>query len=258
MTKGKWDRLKIIFIGCVFANASSAVPPTPAKLTVFAAASLTEVVGQLAAAYEKDSGIAIKTSFASSGMLARQIEAGAPADIFISADTAWMDDLEQHERLVSGSRRPLLLNRLVLVAPADSAIKLKLEPHVRIVSALNGGRIALAEPDTVPAGRYARVAFTSFEVWKELEPHILRAEDVRAALAWVARGEAPLGVVYATDAKIEPRVRVVDTFPVFSYPPIVYPMAQVVGASRSAAGFAAYLESAAARAVFIKYGFDLP
>ncbi len=255
---GQWNRLKIVLIGFVFASASVAVTPKPVIVTVFAAASLTEAVGQLAAAYEKDSGIAIKTSFASSGMLARQIEAGAPADIFISADMAWMDELEKHKRLVSGSRRPLLLNRLVLVAPADSAIKLKLEPHVRIVSALNGGRLALAEPDTVPAGRYARVAFTSLEVWKDLEPNILRAEDVRAALAWVARGEAPLGVVYATDAKVEPRVRVVDMFPVSSYPPIIYPIAQVIGASRSAAGFAAYLESAAARTVFTKYGFDIP
>ena len=139
-----------------------------------------------------------------------------------------------------------------------STVQLTLGPHAPVLAALHGERLALADPVSVPAGRYAQAAFESFGIWQELEAHLLRGEDVRVALMWVARGEAPLGVVYATDARAEPRVRVVDSFPPSSHPPIVYPVALVNGASPAATGFAAYLDSAAARAVFVQAGLSTP
>lgn len=227
-------------------------------ITVFAAASLAESLQELAAAYQKQTGIPVHVSLASSGMLARQIGAGAKADVFISAGVAWMDDLEQRHLILPGTRRVLVTNRLVLIAPAGSAVTLKLGPNAPVVAALRSGRLAVADPDNVPAGRYAKAAFTSLGIWKELEPHLVRAENVRAALMSVARGEAPLGVVYATDARAEPRVRVLDTFPESSHPPIVYPMPLVSGASGISSGIESFLESPAAVAVFAKAGFAPP
>lgn len=253
-----WPTLGAVLGGFLLAGLASAAEPGRAGVTVFAAASLSESVGELAAAYQQRTGVTVRTSFASSGTLARQIDSGAPADIFISADTVWMDFLEKHERLAAGTRRNLVANRLVLIAPAGSALDLKLGPRAPIAAALHGERLALADPVTVPAGRYAQTALESFGVWNDVEPHLLRGEDVRVALMWVARGEAPLGVVYATDARAEPRVRVVDEFPESSHPPIRYPVALVSGASPAASGFAAYLESPAARAVFEKAGFATP
>ena len=253
-----WLRLGIVLGQLLLAGLAGAVEPERRAVTVFAAASLTESVGELAAAYEQQTGITVRTSFASSGTLARQIDAGAPADLFISADPVWMDFLAQHDRLVAGTRHDLVTNRLVLIAPAGSALALTLGPHAPVVAALQGQRLALADPVSVPAGRYAQAAFTAFGIWQELESHLLRGEDVRVALMWVARGEAPLGVVYATDARAEPRVRIVDTFPATSHPPIVYPMAVVIGASPAASGFAAFLDSPTARATFLRAGFAMP
>jgi molybdate transport system substrate-binding protein len=254
----RWLRLGVALGAILLTELAYSAEPERAGVTVFAAASLTEAVDELAAAYRQRTGIAVRTAFASSGTLARQIDAGAQADIFISADVAWMDYLEQHHRVLAGTRHVLLTNRLVLIAPAGSALRLKLGPNAPVVAALQGERLALADPVSVPAGRYARAAFTTFGIWMDLEPHLLRAEDVRIALMWVARGEAPLGVVYATDARAEPRVRVLDTFPESSHPPILYPMALVTGASPAASGFASFLESAAGRAVFVKAGFGTP
>lgn len=255
-----WRSLKLGVVLCqiLLAGLAGAAEPQRKGVTVFAAASLTESVGALAAEYEKRTGVPVRAAFASSGTLARQIDAGAQADIFICADTQWMDFLARHGRLVATTRHDLLTNRLVLIAPAGSAVKLALGPHAPVVAALHGERLALADPVSVPAGRYAQAAFESFGIWKDLEAHLLRGEDVRVALMWVARGEAPLGVVYATDARAEPRVRVVDTFPAGSHPPILYPMAMVNGATPAAAAFAAYLDSAAARAVFVQAGFATP
>jgi molybdate transport system substrate-binding protein len=253
-----WPRLGVGFVVILLAALAHAAEPERGAITVFAAASLTESVGELAAAYQEQTGVAVRTSFASSGTLARQIAAGARADLFISADAAWMDYLAERQSLQAGTRRNLVGNRLVLIAPTGSALALKLGPHAPIATALHGGRLALADPQSVPAGRYAQAAFTSFGIWKDLEPQLLRGEDVRVALMWVARGEAPLGVVYATDARAEPRVRVLDTFPESSHPPIVYPMALVNGASPAAAGFAAFLTSPQAQAVFVKAGFTTP
>jgi molybdate transport system substrate-binding protein len=254
----RWLKLGFVLGEFLLAGLACAAQPERTGVAVFAAASLTESVQELADAYQKQSGIVVRTSFASSGTLARQIDAGAQADIFISADEAWMNSLEEHHLLVAETRRPLVANRLVLIAPASSAVKLELGPNVPIVAALHGEHLALADPVSVPAGRYAQAAFTTFGIWKDLEPHLLRGEDVRVALMWVARGEAPLGVVYATDARAEPRVRIVDTFPASSHPPVIYPIALIVGASRAAPGFLAFLESPAGRAVFTKHGFELP
>jgi molybdate transport system substrate-binding protein len=240
------------------AGVALASPPASEQITVFAAASLTETIQQAAAEFQNATGISVRASFASSATLARQIEAGAKADLFISADGAWMDYLDEHHALAPGTRHTLLTNRLVLITRAGSLISLKLGPEAPLVSALKGGRLAMADPDTVPAGRYAKAAFTYFGIWKDLEPHIVRAEDVRVALAWVTRGEAPLGVVYATDAQVEPRVRVLDTFPAASHPPIVYPISLVAGASAASSRFVSFLESPAGRAVFLKAGFTLP
>lgn len=254
----RWPGLGVAFAAILLAGLAHAGEPERGGVTVFAAASLAESVGELAAAYRERTGVTVRTSFASSGTLARQIAAGARADLFISADAAWMDYLEERKSLVAGTRRNLVGNRLALIAPADSALTLKLGPRAPVLAALHGGRLALADPQSVPAGRYAQAAFAGFGIWTELEPRLLRGEDVRVALMWVARGEAPLGVVYATDARAEPRVRVIDTFPESSHPPIVYPMALLTGASPAAAGFAAFLESPTARAVFAKAGFTSP
>jgi molybdate transport system substrate-binding protein len=254
----RWLRIGVVLGEVLLAGLACAAEPQRTGVAVFAAASLAESVQELAEAYQKETGTVVRNSFASSGSLARQIDAGAQADIFISADVAWMDVLEQHHLLVAESRRPLLANRLVLIAPASSPIKFQLGPDAPIVAALRGEHLALADPVSVPAGRYAQAAFVTFGIWKDLEPHLLRGEDVRVALMWVARGEAPLGVVYATDARAEPRVRIVDTFPASSHPPIIYPIAMIVGASRAAPGFLSFLESPAARAVFVKHGFELP
>lgn len=236
--------------------------PVPARgaekpeLLVFAAASLTNVLGDLAARWEKSSGVHIKLSFAASSALARQIEAGGGADVFISADQEWMDYLATLKLLRPDSRRNLAGNRLVLIAPADSPVALSIEPGFGLARALAGGRLAVADPDTVPAGRYARDALTSLGIWSSVSDRLARAENVRAALTYVARGESPLGIVYSTDAQIDPKVRVVATFPDNSHAPITYPAAATAQAGPQAAAFLEYLSSAPAALVWKKHGFQ--
>jgi molybdate transport system substrate-binding protein len=235
------------------AVGSGAVPePT---LLVFAAASLTDVLEETDRAFSAVSHISIKSSYAASSMLAKQIEAGARADVFLSADRAWMDDLQKRHLLREGSRVELLGNSLVLIAPADSAVQLVIAADFPLLQALNGGRLATADPDSVPAGLYARAALTHLGVWGALEPQLARAENVRAALAFVARGEAPLGIVYGTDARAEKRVRIVGTFPPESHPPIVYPVAATQRAQPQAARYLEFLQGDAAREIFARYGF---
>jgi molybdate transport system substrate-binding protein len=227
----------------------------PSPIVVFAASSLTDAVGELAADFRKSTGIDVKVSFAASSALARQIESGAPADLFFSADVDWMDYLQKLTLIQSESRRDVLGNSLVLIAPAASAVDLKIAPHFALAAALGKGRLATGDPDSVPVGRYARAALTSLGVWESVSDHLVRAENVRAALAFVSRGEAPLGIVYKTDALIDKGVRIVDTFPASSHAPITYPIALTVHAKVAAAQFAAYLNKPAAAAVFVKYGF---
>ena len=222
------------------------------RLVVFAAASLRNALDEAAAGYP---GTRPAISYAGSSSLAKQIERGAPASLFISADRDWMNYLQKQRLLVPGTRRDLLGNQLVLIAPRDSKIKLAIGPGMPLMQALGGGRLALGDPYHVPAGMYARAALESLGVWSSVKAHLAATENVRIALALVARNEAPLGVVYETDARVEPGVRVVGRFDPSLHPPIVYPMALVKGAVPSARAFEAYLRGPQARAVFRKYGF---
>jgi molybdate transport system substrate-binding protein len=242
-------------------QAASTVPAAAAEpdIVVFAAASLKNALDDIAAQYRRDTGKQAAISYAASSMLARQIEAGAPADIFISADLDWMDYLAKRKLIRPQSRIDLLSNSIVLVAPAASAKPVAIVRHFPLAALLQGGRLAMADPDSVPAGRYGKAALEKLGVWQAVAPHVAPAENVRAALAFVARGECPLGIVYRTDAAVEPGVRVVGAFPPDSHPPIIYPMALIAARSNPAAGqFAAYLRSAAARRAFEKAGFTVP
>jgi molybdate transport system substrate-binding protein len=227
-------------------------------VTVLAAASLTDALQANGAKYEAQTGTKLRFAFAGSMTLARQIEASAGADLFISADVPSMDYLDSRRLLVPGTRSDLLANSLVLIAPANSLVKLTIAPDMPIAAALHGGRLALADPMSVPAGRYAEEALKSLGVWDSIKDRLAPGEDVRAALAYVARGEAPLGIVYATDARIDKRVRIAGTFPPSSHAPIVYPAALIKGGNPNAARFLAYLKGPEARAIFARFGFSIP
>jgi molybdate transport system substrate-binding protein len=236
-----------------------AAPDSPAAtLRIFAAASLKESLDEAARAYGSASGHRVLVSYAASSALARQIENGAPADLFISADVGWIDHVEERGLVAPGSRRDLLGNDLVLVAPAGSGAQVKLAHGVDLTPALAGKRIAIANPQAVPAGKYARAAFTALAAWGAIEGRVAATDNVRAALALVARGEAPLGVVYRTDALAEKAVRIVDTFPAGTHPPIVYPIVLLRRAPAEAAALAAWLAGPQARAIFQRHGFKRP
>jgi len=247
------------FLACVlliFALPGRAADAPPSALVVFGAASLTNALQDIGNDYTRQTGQEVSFSFAASSVLARQIEAGTRADVFVSADEDWMDYLESRKLIDPKTRHDIIMNRLVLIAPAASAIKLKIAPHFALAAALGQERLATGDPDSVPVGRYARAALTNLGVWSEVSRHVVPAEDVRAALAFVARGETPLGIVYETDALIEKRVRIVDTFPEDSHAPITYPVALVVTAKAGAGRFVGYMKSPAGRAVFAHYGFQ--
>ena len=248
-----WALVSVAAVGREAAPGSAALPqPT---LLVFAAASLTDALGEADRVFSAETHVAVKTSYAASSVLAKQIEAGAHADVFVSADREWMDYLEKRGLLRAGTRRDVLGNALVLIAPADSTVQLKIAPGFALVAALRDGRLASADPDSVPAGLYARAALTKLGVWDEVAPHLARAENVRAALAYVARGETPLGIVYQTDALADKHVRVVDVFPADTHPPIIYPAAVTAVGRPKAARYLDFLRSESARQVFVRYGF---
>lgn len=231
-----------------------------APLTVFAAASLKESLDEAARAYRRETGTPVRVSYAASSALARQLAQGAPADVVLLADRDWMDHLGERGLLRGRTRHDLLGNALVLIAPRDARpARLSLAQPSTVLAALGDGRLALALTASVPAGRYARAALASHGLWALLRPRVVEAENVRAALLLVARGEARMGVVYRTDALAEPRVRVLATFPGRSHPPIVYPVA-VVAASRHphAEAFAQWLRTPPARAIFRRHGFVAP
>jgi molybdate transport system substrate-binding protein len=234
---------------------AAAADADKAPVTVFAAASMTNALQDLGDGFTKETSIPVRFSFAASSALARQIENGAPADVFLSADVEWMDYLQSRNLIQRDSRRDLVGNRLVLIAPSDSRIKLKIEPHFPLAAALDKGRLATGDPDSVPVGRYAREALTTLGVWNEIADRLVRADSVRSALAFVDRGEAPLGIVYETDALIDKRVRVVDVFPVDSHLPIVYPVALTRAAKADAARFMEYIHGPAGQLAFKSYGF---
>lgn len=234
---------------------TSAAPADRQPIVVFAAASLTNALQEVGADFMKSSPLAVKFSFAASSTLARQIENGAPAAVFFSADEEWMNYLQSRGLIQPATRHDVLGNRLVLVAPAASRLTLHVGPDFPILAALAGGRLAIGDPDGVPAGRYAHEALDKLGVWTQVADHLARADSVRSALALVDRGEAPLGIVYQTDASIDDAVRVVAVFPDDTHRPITYPIALVSGAPADAAEFSAYVRSPAAGAVFARYGF---
>jgi molybdate transport system substrate-binding protein len=239
----------------------AAAPPSAAardSLTVFAAASLRNALDEADAAFSKATGVKVVASYAATSALAKQIEQGAPADVFVSADLNWMAYVIAHKLVKPDTRVNLLGNALVLIAPKAS----KLDPVAigkgfDIAKLAGDGRIAVADTAAVPAGRYAKEALTSLGAFAAAEPKLAQAENVRAALAYVARGETQIGIVYATDAQVEPGVKIVGVFPDASHPPIVYALAAVAArANPQAARYLQFLQSPAAKAIFERYGFS--
>ena len=238
-----------------FSNSTFAQDKPP--LIVFAAASLKNALDEINDAWSKRSGVAVRTSYAASSALAKQIEEGAPADVFLSADLDWMDYVEKKNLIRAGTRQSLLGNSIVLIAPKGwSKGEVKIGPNFPLASLLGDGRLSVAATATVPAGRYAKAALEKLGVWGSVERKLAEAENVRAALAFVSRGEAPLGIVYSTDAAAETSVVIVGRFPADSHPPIVYPVG-VMSASKNAEAenYRKYIGGPEARKVFEKHGF---
>lgn len=236
---------------CRVATAKAA-----ARLTVFAAASLKEAIDDITAAYRAANGVEAQVSYAASSQLARQIAAGAPADLFISADLEWMDWLEKEGHIVNETRRTLLGNSLVLVSAADAVTpQIALQKGFDLSALIGGARMVIAEPSSVPAGRYAKQSLEALGMWEAVEKKLAFAANVRATLALVARGEAPYGIVYSTDAAAEPKVKVVGRFPEDSHTPILYPVAKTKQAGPDADAFLAYLSGPAAKPLFEQHGF---
>ena len=235
-----------------------AASQTGGDVLVFAAASLQNALDELAPPVLKATGARMRMSYAASSALARQIESGAPAGLFISADLDWMNYLADRKLIRPSSRVNLLGNQLVLIATKGRAVSLKIGPGFGLADALGRERLAVPETVSVPAGKYAREALTKLGVWGSVNNKLAATENVRAALLLVSRGEAPLGIVYRTDAIVDPGVVIVDAFPESSHAPIVYPAALTTTGSAAAGKVLDYLKSPAARTVFDKYGFTAP
>jgi len=237
--------------------ALSGAPAAQADtLTIFAAASLKNALDDISAEWKKTGAAAPVASYASSSVLAKQIEHGAPADIFISADKQWMDYLTQ--RALVGPAHDLLGNRLALICGKDNPLKITIKPHFDLAKALGDGRLSVGDPSNVPAGIYAKEALMKLGVWDSVQSKLAPAADVRAALVLVSRGEAPLGIVYETDAKVDPKVRIAAIFPEDSHAPIRYPVAITTNSHHPDAGkFMAFLDGPAAKEIFAHYGFEV-
>jgi molybdate transport system substrate-binding protein len=250
-------RCMLLALSLLLAGPAAAQGKAP---LVLAAASMQEALTAAADRWVAKGHARPVISFAASSALARQIEAGAPADLFISADEQWMDYVAAKARIVPASRADLLGNRLVLIAPAGRAAPVALDRRTPIARLLGAnGRLAMADPETVPAGKYGRAALMSLGHWPTVARRIARAENVRAALALVERGEAPLGIVYATDARASTKVRILGAFPSGSHQPIRYPVARLTAAtSKDAEPFRRFLLSGEARAIFLRFGFTAP
>ena len=226
-------------------------------VTVFAAASMKNALDAVNAAFTKQTGIKVVASYAASSALMKQIESGAPADVFLSADLDWMQYGSQKKLVQDDSRVNLLGNRLVLIAPKDSKIRdVTIAPGFGLAKLAGNGRIVTGDVRAVPVGKYAKAALEKLGIWAAIVPKMAMAENVRAALTLVARGEAVLGIVYSTDAKVEPNVKVVGTFPEGSHPAIIYPVALTKTANPDAARYLAFLRSQVAKSVFETYGFS--
>jgi molybdate transport system substrate-binding protein len=250
---------RLVLLACLLLALGPQAAAAQQSVTVFAAASLKNALDEADAAFAKESGVKVTASYEASSALAKQIEAGAPADVFVSADLRWMDYVAQRKLIAPATRTNLLGNKLVLIAPKDSRLdRVAIGPGFDIAKLAGDGRIAVADVKAVPAGLYAKAALEQLGAWAAAEPKLAQAENVRATLAFVARGETPLGIVYATDARIEPKVKIVGTFPDGSYPPVTYPVAATAGAAGkpAVARYLTFLHSAAAKAIFEKYGFS--
>jgi molybdate transport system substrate-binding protein len=252
------------FVGVATASGAQEARPAPQTaqgqkpVLFFAAASLQTALNAIAAEWEKQTSKKVTFSYGSSPALARQLEQGAPVDLFASADQDWMDWAEQKKLIKSDTRKSLLGNTLVLVTQKETVVDLKIASGFALAAAIGGSRIATADPQYVPAGKYAKSSLTALGVWDQVAPRVAGTENVRAALALVARGEARFGIVYRTDANAEPRVRVVDTFPANTHPAIVYPFAVTANSSNpDVAAFLAYLSSPAAVKLFEAEGFAI-
>lgn len=241
----------LILIG--FTNIASAQSKGP---LVLAAASLQESMTAAADRWAQMGHPKPVISFAGSSALARQIEAGAPADLFASADQEWMDALQKKGLIVPASRATFVANRLVVVAPNDSKARADMAHPAALAKLLASGPVAMANTDAVPAGKYGKAALTSLGIWSQVSPHVVQAENVRAALALVERGAAPMGIVYSTDAKASPKVKVIGIFPEKTHVPITYPVARLKSSTNpQAEGFRRFLTSRAGKAIFARYGF---
>jgi molybdate transport system substrate-binding protein len=250
-------RLAGYFVALSILLGSSPAFAQDKSLTVFAAASMKNALDDINAAYTVKTGVKIVASYAASSALAKQIEQGAPADIFASADTDWMDYAIAKKTMSESTRVNLLGNSIVLVAPKDSKLdKVAIGPGFDLAKLAGDGRIASGDVKAVPSGKYAKAALEKLGAWQAAAAKFAMTENVRAALALVARGETPLGIVYSTDAKVEPGVRIVGTFPADSHAAIIYPVAATATAKPEAAAYLAFLRSSAAKAIFEKYGFS--
>jgi molybdate transport system substrate-binding protein len=254
------SNLKMVAMVCsimLLMGVSGTVLATTETLTVFAAASTTNAVTEIGGIFSQRNHLSFRPSFASSSTLAKQIENGAPADVYISANMKWMNYLEEKQMIETGTRIDLLSNRLVLIVPADSSVnRIQIAPGFDLLKIVGDSRLSMGDPNHVPAGIYGKQALKRLGVWVTVERHVARSKDVRAALALVERGEAPVGLVYATDSEITEKVKVAGTFPQTSHTPIIYPVAVVAGRRSPATDrFMALLRSPKARVVFEKYGF---
>jgi molybdate transport system substrate-binding protein len=248
-----------VLVVALFALAIRSSAQEPRPVLVFAAVSLKGALDEVGALVAQRTGVALKASYAATSLLAKQIEEGAPADIFFSADEQWMDYVAARRLIATASRVDVVANRLVLIAPKDRVPALKIGPGFALAAALgDGGRLAVADPVNVPAGRYGKAALSTLGVWTSVASRLAPADNVRAALAFVARGEAPLGIVYQSDVVAEPGVRVVDIFPATTHPRVVYPAALTTRAQPDARRVLGVIASAEARAVFVKHGFLAP
>ncbi|MFK4511020.1 molybdate ABC transporter substrate-binding protein [Bradyrhizobium daqingense] len=242
----------LILAGASFSPASA----QDKTITVFAAASMKNALDEIDAAYTARTGVKITASYAASSALAKQIEQGAPADVFVSADTDWMDYAVSKKTINEPSRVNLLGNSIVLIAPKDSRIdNVRIAQGFDLAKLAGDGRIATGDVKSVPVGKYAKAALEKLGAWQAAEPKFAMAESVRAALTLVARGEAALGIVYATDAKVEPGVKIVGSFPADSHPSIIYPVAATTTAKSETSDYLAFLRSSAAKTILEKYGF---
>ena len=237
----------------------AALPALAADPVVFAAASLKNALDDVAAAYKEKTGKAVAISYGGTPTLTKQIEQGAPADIFFSADTTWMDYAVEHKLVQPQTRRTLLGNEIVLVAPKDSAATIKIATGFDLAGLLGpGGHLAMADVQSVPAGKYSKAALDKLGVWDSVAASVVQSENVRLALAFVARGEAPAGIVYATDAAAEPAVKVIGVFPADSHPAILYPVAMTASSTNpDAKAFFDFLQSDAAAPAYRKQGFTI-